>query len=192
MALDDPEPLLGIHVTTPEIGPYTGPGSRRLSADERDYQERFERWCAEEWRYLEIRSTKPQTLGFALNDSPAGLAAWIVESGGAGSTRMETSTATSRGTWASRTSRSTGRPRRSPPRCATTTTTADISPATPPWCRGLGVAPDGREYDALPPREWIERLCNLVHWTEMPAGGPCAAVEEPRLFSADVASSSTV
>jgi hypothetical protein len=29
--------------------------------------------------YRQIQATKPQTLGFGLNDSPAGLAAWIVE-----------------------------------------------------------------------------------------------------------------
>ena len=34
---------------------------------------------AEETGYQAIQGTKPQTLGFGLNDSPVGLAAWIVE-----------------------------------------------------------------------------------------------------------------
>ena len=33
----------------------------------------------EEQAYNRIQGTKPQTLGYALNDSPAGLAAWITE-----------------------------------------------------------------------------------------------------------------
>ena len=37
------------------------------------------RWQQEEAGYSHIQSTKPQTLSYGLNDSPTGLAAWIVE-----------------------------------------------------------------------------------------------------------------
>ncbi len=33
----------------------------------------------EEYGYFQIQATKPQTLGYSLNDSPVGLAAWLVE-----------------------------------------------------------------------------------------------------------------
>jgi pimeloyl-ACP methyl ester carboxylesterase len=79
MALDDPAPMLGIHLTTDEVSPYTGPGSRPLSGAERAYVAQTQRWDAVERGYSSIQSTKPQTLGYGLNDSPAGLAAWIVE-----------------------------------------------------------------------------------------------------------------
>ena len=38
----------------------------------------------------------------------------------------------------------------------------------------------------VPPRKWVERRYNLVHWTEMPRGGHFAALEEPELFVEDV------
>ena len=79
MALDDPDPLIGLHLTNLELSPYTGPGSRPLSKAEQVYLEQAERWDQTERGYTAIQSTKPQTLGYALNDSPAGLAAWILE-----------------------------------------------------------------------------------------------------------------
>jgi microsomal epoxide hydrolase len=39
----------------------------------------FERWCEEEGGYRHIQMTRPQTLAYAMSDSPMGLAAWIVE-----------------------------------------------------------------------------------------------------------------
>ena len=38
----------------------------------------------------------------------------------------------------------------------------------------------------MPPRRWVERAFDVVHWTDMPAGGHFAAMEEPALFAADV------
>src|SRR3954465_6242577 len=79
MALNNPKPMIGVHLSNLEIAPYTGPGARPLSAAERTYRERNEAFWQEEYGYKAIQSTKPQTLGYALNDSPAGLAAWILE-----------------------------------------------------------------------------------------------------------------
>src|SRR5690348_9471866 len=79
MALDDPGTMIGIHLSTPEVAPYTGPGTRPLSAGEREYVVQNDQWASSERGYSAIQSTKPQTLGYGLNDSPAGLAAWIVE-----------------------------------------------------------------------------------------------------------------
>jgi microsomal epoxide hydrolase len=47
--------------------------------EERIYQRELETWLKEETGYQWIQGTRPQTLAFALTDSPAGLAAWIVE-----------------------------------------------------------------------------------------------------------------
>jgi len=79
MALNNPEPMIGVHLSNLEITPYTGPGARPLSAAERTYLDRNEAFWQAEYGYKAIQSTKPQTLGYALNDSPAGLAAWILE-----------------------------------------------------------------------------------------------------------------
>jgi hypothetical protein len=79
MALDTPEPLIGIHLNTLDLPPYTGPGSRPLSEAEREYLAQYQRWVDLDRGYGAIQSTRPQTLGYGLNDSPVGLAAWIVE-----------------------------------------------------------------------------------------------------------------
>jgi microsomal epoxide hydrolase len=49
------------------------------SPDEKRYIERLGQWLKEEIGYQQIQGTKPQTLAFALTDSPAGLAAWMAE-----------------------------------------------------------------------------------------------------------------
>ncbi len=68
MALDDPGPIIGVHLSNLEIPPYTGPESRPTSQAERTYLERSEAWWQREGGYKAIQSTKPQTLGYALND----------------------------------------------------------------------------------------------------------------------------
>ncbi len=81
LALDRPDALVGIHLTDV---PYVDPAAFAedapdLSEAERDYAERVRRWVREGEAYAAVQSTKPQTLAYGLNDSPAGLAAWIVE-----------------------------------------------------------------------------------------------------------------
>jgi hypothetical protein len=46
---------------------------------EHRYLEQQAQWERDEVAYGEIQATRPQTLAYGLNDSPAGLAAWIVE-----------------------------------------------------------------------------------------------------------------
>src|SRR5437763_11474056 len=79
MGLEQPEPLIGFHLINLELSPYIGPGSQPLSTAERAYLEQSEQWRATEGGYTALQSTKPQALAYALNDSPAGLAAWILE-----------------------------------------------------------------------------------------------------------------
>jgi pimeloyl-ACP methyl ester carboxylesterase len=79
MALVDPAPIIGLHLTNLELSPYLGPGARPLSDAEAEYLRRTARWDEIEGAYRAIQSTKPQTLAYGLNDSPAGLAAWILE-----------------------------------------------------------------------------------------------------------------
>ena len=50
-----------------------------LTSAEQKLFEHNERWMQKEGAYALIQSTKPQSLAQGLNDSPAGLAAWIVE-----------------------------------------------------------------------------------------------------------------
>ena len=70
--------LIGIHITLLAIPREMSP-SKSPSVDEERYQRQLARWLKEETGYSAIMGTKPQTLAYALSDSPVGLAAWIVE-----------------------------------------------------------------------------------------------------------------
>jgi pimeloyl-ACP methyl ester carboxylesterase len=192
MALDEPEPMTGIHLSTLEIPPYTGPGSRPLSPAERAYLEAMGRWEQTEGGYKAIQATKPQTLGYGLNDSPAGLAAWILEKWRA---------------WAD----SGGDPVAHVSRellltiltiyWATQTITSSMRDYFDN--RWHGVAPGPTDFvevptavavfanhfvpESDPPRELAERLYTVRRWTPMPRGGHFAPAEEPHRLARDVA-----
>ena len=77
---DYPDNVRGVHVNTMVLAvPYMGPGSREMSDREKAYRKEVQIWNKEERGYAHVQATKPQTATYALNDSPAGLAAWIVE-----------------------------------------------------------------------------------------------------------------
>jgi pimeloyl-ACP methyl ester carboxylesterase len=78
LGLHHSERLIGIHVTYP-AEPYVGPGAPELSERERVFLAGHPGGQEAEGAYTPIQRTKPQTLAYALNDSPAGLAAWIIE-----------------------------------------------------------------------------------------------------------------
>ena len=76
MALRFPQRLTGIHLNLLGV-------RREQKSDptpeEAAYNKQLAYWMKEETAYHAIQGTKPQTLAFALSDSPTGLAAWIVE-----------------------------------------------------------------------------------------------------------------
>ena len=72
--------LYGVHLTSiTRPTPYLGPGSVPLSEEEDALVTQRDRWFMSEGGYNHIQGTKPQTLSYGLNDSPAGLCAWIIE-----------------------------------------------------------------------------------------------------------------
>jgi pimeloyl-ACP methyl ester carboxylesterase len=139
----------------------------------------------EESGYAIEQGTKPQTLGVALNDSPAGLLAWIVEKFRAWSDcDGDPEKAFSRDQlltnvmlyWTTQTITSSARLYRE-------TRTAAETPeyvAVP-----TGVARYPKEVLRFP-RAWVERRYNVTYWADMPRGGHFAAMEQPALFAADV------
>ena len=76
LALNYPDSLRGIHVSAVADPPVVSPP---LTEAETDYRASVARWQAGEGGYMHLHDTKPQTLAFALADSPVGLASWIVE-----------------------------------------------------------------------------------------------------------------
>ena len=73
-----PERLAGIHINLLSLRRDTAQ-PENPTADEKRYFEERAHWMKEEVGYTWIQGTKPQTLAYALTDSPMGLAAWIVE-----------------------------------------------------------------------------------------------------------------
>src|SRR6266567_4490385 len=73
-----PDKLIGIHVNLLAVRRERDPSAAATPEEERFYGEAT-LWLKEETGYQWIQGTRPQTLSFGLTDSPAGLAAWIVE-----------------------------------------------------------------------------------------------------------------
>jgi pimeloyl-ACP methyl ester carboxylesterase len=192
MALDDPAHMLGIHLSSLDIAPYTGPGSRPLSEAERSYLAQYERWREDDRGYGAIQSTRPQTVGYGLNDSPVGLAAWVLEkwrawadSGGDLDATFSRDFLLTVVTlyWATQTITSSMRDYVDNRRLAAELALTDI--VTVP----TAVTVFAHQFidDGTPPREWAERLYNIRRWTPMPRGGHFPSVEEPELLARDIA-----
>ena len=71
-----PGKLAGIHLNMLSTNPYTPPPANP-TPEEQHYFNQVAAWAKDGTGYIQIQGTKPQTLAFALTDSPAGLAAWI-------------------------------------------------------------------------------------------------------------------
>ncbi len=177
--------LAGIHVTLMPLRRDRRPDPGK--PEEAAYLAQAAQWMAEESAYQAIQGTKPQTLAYGLTDSPAGLAAWIVEKFRAWSdcdgdverrfTRDELLTNITI-YW------------------VTGTIGASFWPyyarRHEPWS-----LPEGRidvptawamfpKEIVTPPRAWAERAFNLTRVTPMPSGGHFAALEEPAALAADL------
>jgi pimeloyl-ACP methyl ester carboxylesterase len=191
MALTQPERMTGIHLSTSEVTPYLGPGSAPLTPEEQAYVDHVTRWDETERGYSAVQSTRPQTLGYALTDSPVGLAAWLVEkwrawSDSAGDVdahigRDELLTTITL-YWV------TG--------CITSSMRdyydnrwhgADIGPDDRVRVR-TAMAVFANEFvpEGTPPRSFYERLYDIERWSLFPRGGHFAAAEEPDLLATDI------
>jgi pimeloyl-ACP methyl ester carboxylesterase len=78
LALDHPERVVAVHRMDGGLPVFTGDPAE-LTPEAREWFEQARTWGASEGAYGAMHRTKPQTAAFGLTDSPAGLAAWIVE-----------------------------------------------------------------------------------------------------------------
>lgn len=181
--------LIGLHLTdVPWQNFYFFEDKSQLSEVEQKYFTAGQKWMMEEGTYAALQSTKPQTAAYGLNDSPAGLSAWIVEKfrtwsdcgGNLENCYSKDELLTNVMIyWATETINSSFwyyyepghgmMPKNIKKRVEVPTAFAmfpkDLSPA---------------------PREWAERFFHVVRWTEMPRGGHFAALEQPQLFADDI------
>lgn len=167
---------------------------RGVSPEELSRMERRNAELADHRAYGAIQGTRPLTLGYALNDSPAGLAAWIIDKFWAWSDHGgDLERSFSRDDlltnvmiyWVSESMPSSTRiyfeSQHDAPRPTTMAPWTSSGPAAP-----LGYALFPKEIN-VPPRAWVERNSpTMIHWTEMPRGGHFAALEQPELLAADV------
>jgi pimeloyl-ACP methyl ester carboxylesterase len=192
LAVRHPGRLLMLHLNyiPGSYAPQVGDNSP-MSDAERAFQRDLAAWWDEEGAYAHVQRTRPQTLSYAIADSPAGLAAWIVDKfrlwsdcGGDVERRFSKDALLLNVMiyWVTNTFRSSiqlyDEARRAPLRFGPgerLTVPAAIArfPVESPF----------------PPRDWIERGYPISRWTDMPRGGHFAAWEEPRLLADDVRAS---
>jgi pimeloyl-ACP methyl ester carboxylesterase len=173
-------------VDDPNLDEHSAP----LAQDEQRHLAQRAAWSRAEGAYSAQQRTKPQTLSYGLNDSPAGLAAWIVEKfrrwsdcDGNVETRFTKDHLLTNIMlyWLTE---SIGPSVRYYHEWAKHD--ADLSPdsrtrVTTP--AGVTVFPKDL---SMPPREWAERTYNVQRYTVMPRGGHFAAHEEPFLLAGEL------
>ena len=79
LAARRPDTVAALHLTNVAPQRALTADASDLPADAADYLARSGRWFRSEGAYIALQSTRPSTLAVALGDSPAGLAAWLVE-----------------------------------------------------------------------------------------------------------------
>lgn len=192
MALSEPDRMIGIHLSTPEMWPYTGPDTPPLSPEEKAYVDHVARWDETERGYSAVQSTRPQSLGYGLNDSPAGLAAWVLEkwrlwsdSNGDLDSRFGRDALLTMLTvwWSSGSITSSMRDYYDNRWHGTPIGPADFVRVP----TAMAVFDHSYVREGEPPRSWYERLYAIHRWTIFPRGGHFAAAEEPDLLAGDIA-----
>jgi pimeloyl-ACP methyl ester carboxylesterase len=187
LALSHPSSLVGIHLTFLGFPTLIAEPSD-LSEAEKRYLGAIQQWMLREGGYAMIQSTKPQTLAYGLNDSPIGLAGWIVEKfrtlsdcDGEVERRFSKDELLTNIMiyWVTETINSSIR-------------TYYENIKLPPQLKEgqrievpAGVALFPKEAN-LPPRQWANRSLHVQRWTQMPRGGHFAALEEPDLLVEDL------
>jgi pimeloyl-ACP methyl ester carboxylesterase len=179
----DLEHCAAIHLNMPLAEPPAEPVP--LSAAEQADLAAFQQFQREESGYALEQRTKPQTLGAALNDSPAGLCAWIVEKFRAWSdcdgdpenafTREQLLTNVTV-YWVTQTITSSTRLYWEHMHGGEPSVRIEVP---------TGVARYPREPLRFP-RAWVEQRYNVAYWADMPRGGHFAAMEQPELFADDL------
>lgn len=189
LAQRHPELLLGYHVTDVGYPDHTTDFSA-LSGPEQAYAGAIQQWFFTHGAFNLIHATKPQSLAFAMNDSPAGLAAWIMSfmagmgvGDGAddrfGRDELITNIMIY---WLTETAGSSFRVYSTnamqPPTIKGNNTRVPVAVATE------APIPGGMRL----PREWADRQTegNVVQFHDMEAAGHFAAWEDPEFFIQDI------
>jgi len=181
------ENIIGLHLNyiSDSYQPYLTKDDKE---EIREYKKYLENWNKKEGAYGIIQSTKPLSLAYGLNDSPIGLCAWIIEKFNAWSDNkgnIENSfskdelLANVSLYWFTKTIYSSVKIYHGISLKPLIFKVNDFIKVP------VGFAKFPKEIP-VPPREYIEKGLNIIHWTEMPKGGHFGAMEEPKLFALDL------
>jgi epoxide hydrolase len=186
VAINDANHVAGLHMNfclaNPPPGQDPNAGASPIELERARARQTF---LENERGYFLEQSTKPQTVGYGLNDSPAGLAAWIVEKfrtwcdcGGDVEKKFTKDDLLTNVMlyWATGSITSSARIYFENQRDAPQNAKVEVPTACAVFPKEI----------SLPPRRWVEGRYNLTRWTEMPRGGHFAALEEPGLLVDDI------
>jgi pimeloyl-ACP methyl ester carboxylesterase len=188
MAFDAPDRLIAMHTMMPGFpSPVVGADVRPLSEAEQAHAEVQARWEREEGGYNLIQETRPQTLAYGLHDSPAGLAAWILEKWRAWTDpaddverhfSRDLLLANVTLYWVTGTANAANRSYYERARESRRITSRITIPT------GVGLSTEAVQRT---PRERAERAyADIRRWTEFARGGHFFAAEEPRLLAEEL------
>jgi pimeloyl-ACP methyl ester carboxylesterase len=186
LAIGFPEAVLGLHLTEVPWRHLFSINPGEITPAEKEYWQRGQQWNLQEGAYGMLQATKPQTLAYALNDSPIGLAAWIMEKFHAWSGSEDLEKIYTRDEllvnltiyWATQSAGSAARiyyeTIHHPPK------ETNVRIVTP---TAVCIAPK----DIVPaPRDFAERFFNLRQWTKLSGGGHFLAMEQPEPLAEDI------
>jgi pimeloyl-ACP methyl ester carboxylesterase len=172
---------------------YTAIPTEDHAPEESDWPARIARRARDITSHMAVHTTDPQTLAYALHDSPAGLAAWIVERrrawsdcGGDVERRFSKDDLLTTVSiyWHTRTIGTSMRFYWESMGPAAWQPVHDHSPPVP-VPSGFAIFP---EDNILVPRKTAERFANVQRWTIMPRGGHFGPAEEPELLTEEIRS----
>jgi pimeloyl-ACP methyl ester carboxylesterase len=179
-----PEGLLGIHLNTPYAFPAQMPDT--LTCEQRYAVDGLAHYTGDLGGSNHLQGTKPETVGFALADSPAGQAAWIYEkfqsktdNRGLAEDALSTNSMLDAISlyWFTNSAASSGR---------IYWENRSASMAGPKLTLPVAVTVFPRDIPRLP-RSWIEdTYSNLIHYGEGDKGGHFAALEQPEILISEV------
>jgi pimeloyl-ACP methyl ester carboxylesterase len=186
VALDHPSEVIAVHRMDAGIPVFTGDPAT-LAAEERDWLAAAASWGASEGAYAAMHRTKPATIAAALSDSPAGLAAWVVE-------KFESWTDSRLGVTG-------GIPIDSILTLLTTTWLMNsIGPSMRMYRANAAISPDqhARRVEVpsgfsifpadllTPPRAWLDRIATVTRLSMPEQGGHFAPREVPEIYAGEL------
>lgn len=189
LSLKHPENVIGLHLNyiSGSYQPYL-PQGEHIPAEVLAFQKTAAEWSAREGAYAYMHATKPLTAAYGLNDSPAGLCAWIIEKFNGWSDNKgniesiftkDELLANVTLYWITQTIHSSMRIYNENNKKPLVFGKDDFVKVP------VGFAKFPKELPT-PPRSYIEKGFNVQRWTVMPAGGHFAAAEQPVLLADDI------